>query len=315
MSPVRRLDSLRHDAAAAAKAHSGVVSRTALAELGIDARMVAREVAAGRWRTHGRQTVAMHTGELDDVAKRWRAVWEVGTRVAAVDGVSALQAAGMTGFEEPTVHVSVVHRIALRSHTDLRVHKIIRRVPQEVTEAGLPRVKPAYAAVRAAQWACSDRQAALLLVMPVQQRLVTGAQLRSAATSIPGRARRGLVRTLVRDIADGAQSLGELDFAALCRQRGLPEPSRQVVREGPDGRIYLDVRWDNGLVVEIDGTAHQSGLSVSDDHLRANLVTMDGDIVLRMDLVGLRLRQEEFMDQVALAYLTRSTHHRAGAAR
>ncbi len=288
-----------------------MVSRSALAELGIDARMVAREVAAGRWRMHGRQTVAMHTGELDDAARRWRAVWEVGARVAAVDGVSALQAAGMTGFEERVVHVSVVHRVALRSHTDLRVHKVIRRVPEEVVEAGLPRVKPAYAAVRAAQWACSDRQAALLLAMPVQQRLVTGAQLLCAATAIPGRARRGLVRTLVHDIADGAQSLGELDFASLCRGRGVPEPSRQVVREGPDGRIYLDVRWDNGLAVEIDGSGHQSGLSVSDDHLRANLVAMDGDLVLRMDLIGLRLRREAFMDQVALAHLMRSTHHRA----
>ena len=48
-------------------------------------------------------------------------------------------------------------------------------------------------------------------------------------------------------------SLGELDFARLCRERGLPEPTRQAVCKGPDGRVFLDVRWECGLVVEIDG--------------------------------------------------------------
>ena len=47
---------------------------------------------------------------------------------------------------------------------------------------------------------------------------------------------------------------GKFDFARLCRSRGLPEPSRQVVRQTPGGRIYLDVAWDGyDLVVEIDG--------------------------------------------------------------
>jgi very-short-patch-repair endonuclease len=104
---------------------------------------------------------------------------------------------------------------------------------------------------------------------------------------------------LASDIADGAHSLGELDFAEMCRRRGLPAPSRQVIRHGPKGSVYLDVRWDDvGLVVEIDGSQHRQGLNVSDDNLRQNAITLQGDLVLRIDLVGLRLYQDEFLDQV-----------------
>ena len=164
----------------------------------------------------------------------------------------------------------------------------------------VPRTSPHIAAIRAAHWAVSDRQAALVLVMPVQQRLTTGARLVDAADLVPGRNRRALIRQLVRDIADGAQSLGELDFAVLCRQRGLPEPSRQAVVRGPRGRVYLDVRWDeHGLVVEIDGSGHRQGLAVTHDNLRANAVTLGTDLVLRIDLWGLRLEADAFMAQVA----------------
>ncbi len=105
----------------------------------------------------------------------------------------------------------------------------------------------------------------------------------------------------MRDIAFGVQSLGELDFARLCRARGLPEPSRQVVRQGDKGRIYLDVRWDGRcLVVEIDGLHHGLGLNPTLDHLRQNSVTLAGDRVLRIDVLGLRLETARFMDQVEM---------------
>lgn len=294
----RHLDERRAAAARAADDHDGVISRDGLAALGIGARMIAREVAAGRWARHGRQTLATHTGVLSDTARRWRAVWELGSAVAAVDGVSALQAAGLTGYDDDTVHVSLVHHLNGSSCDGVTVHKVIRRVPGELAGSGLPRVRPAHAAVRAAHWARSDRQAALLLTLPVQQRLVTGHQLVEATRAIRGRNRRALIGQLARDIADGAHSLGELDFAVLCRRRGLPEPSRQVVRHGAKGRVYLDVRWNCGLVVEIDGSGHRAGLSVSDDNLRANLVAIGGDLVLRIDLLGLRLCADEFLDQV-----------------
>lgn len=281
-----------------AEPYGGVLSRALLRALGVDRDVVAREVRQGRWRLHGNQTVAMHTGPLGARALAWRAIWEVGVRIAAVDGVSSLQVAGLTGYVEPAVHVSIPHGCRVGSFDGVELHHVRRR-EDELIGAGVPRTRPEVAAVRAAHWAVSDRQAALLLAMPVQQRLVTGSRLLMAAHAVRGRDRRALVRQLARDIADGAQSLGELDFARMCRRRGLPTPSRQVIRHGPRGRIYLDVRWDDvALVVEIDGSQHRQGLRVTDDNLRQNAITLEGDRVLRIDLIGLRLYADAFLTQV-----------------
>jgi very-short-patch-repair endonuclease len=192
------------------------------------------------------------------------------------------------------------------------VHKVVRRVPGELASVPCVRTVPAVAAVRAAHWAVTDRQAALTLVMPVQQRLVTGPQLLEAVRAIRGRNRRRLIRALATDIADGAQSLGELDFARLCRRRGLPEPTRQAVRVRPGGRAYLDAAWDDiGLAVEIDGSQHQWGAAATDDHFRQNALVLGGERVLRMTLMGLRLSPDRFMDQVCEAHRVLSRRNSA----
>jgi very-short-patch-repair endonuclease len=293
--PARRRRQL---ASQAAQPYGGVLSRALLRGLGIDRKMVAREVAGDRWQMWGHQTVAVHTGPLGARALAWRAIWEVGARIAVLDGVSALQAAGLRNYLEPTVHVSVPYGCRISDISGIHLHHV-RRQEGEVMGAGIPRTRPAVAAVRAAHWASSERQAMLALVMPVQQRLVTGPRLVAATEVVTGRGPRALIRRLAMDIADGAHSLGELDFAEMCRRRRLPAPSRQVIRHGPRGRVYLDVRWDDvGLVVEIDGSQHLQGLNVTDDNLRQNAITLQGDMVLRIDLVGLRIYEEAFLDQV-----------------
>ena len=292
----------RRIAAELATSHDGVVSRALLRTAGIDRFAVATEVRSERWRLAGRQTVAVHTGALSPTAQWWRAVWEVG-RDAALDGVSALQAAGLVNFTADAVHVSVDHQQQGTTVEGVRLHRVRNARSDDARAAGLPRVRPEVATVRAAQWAASDRQAALVLCMSVQQRLVRAADLCPVRWPGAHYGRTELVRQLIRDVRDGAQSLGELDFAGLCRHRGLPEPSRQVVREGARGRIYLDVRWRTcSLVVEIDGAQHRQGLAVSEDNLRRNALAIDGETVLAIDLVGLRLRTDEFLDQVVLAH-------------
>ena len=137
------------------------------------------------------------------------------------------------------------------------------------------------------------------MCLPVQQRLTTGPRLLDAVGLAQGWARRAFVRRVALDLADGAHLLGELDFASLCRRYGIPEPDRQVVRTTAAGRIYLDVRWAGSrLVVEIDGSGHRAGLALTDDNLRQNEVTLGDDRVLRIELVGMRLREADFMTQV-----------------
>lgn len=288
---------LAHSAPTAA---AGVVSRDWLQTVGIGFDDVRTEARSGRWVTHGLQTVGLHTGPLGLEGQRWRAIWETGAKVAVLDGVTALQAAGLQGYAEQILHVSVVHTCAVKKVSGVRLHKVIRRVEGEVVPVGIPRTRPAVAALRGAYWAVSDRQAALILLMAVQQRLTTAEDLATWSGQLQGRKRRRFIKLMLSDIAGGVQSLGELDFARMCRVRGLPEPTRQAIMRGPRGRIYLDVRWDGyGLVVEIDGAQHREGLAVTDDNLRRNAVSLGRDRVLRMDLIGLRLYEDAFMEQVA----------------
>jgi very-short-patch-repair endonuclease len=283
-----------------------VLHRAQLRRLGIGRDDVRSEVAAGRWAVAGRHTVLIGRGDLSAEAKRWQAVWESGSG-AALDGAVALLAAGMTGFRADRIDVSIPHRNRWHRLAGVRVHRR-RRMPA-VMVAGIRRVRPELAVLHAASWASSDRQAALLLCLVVQQRLIRPTDLLAACAATRRMRRGSLIRHVVADVCDGIHSLGELDFASLCRRHGLPRPSRQVVRTTREGRIYLDVEWDEiGLVVEIDGGHHGIALNPVDDALRQNEVVIGGSRVLRIPVVGLRIAADTFMDQVVRAHaqLTRA---------
>ncbi len=282
--------------------HDGVAHRRELRARGVTRADIRTEVAAGRWRTEGRHTVVIGTGAMSEEARRWHAVWEAGPG-AILDGVSALQAAGLKGFTHTTIDVSMPRANRRHQVSGVRVRR--RQVLGAAAGAGLPRARPELAAVRAAEWAATDRTAVLILCLVVQQRLVPSERLLASWRAVRQSRRRALLDQVVDDICDGAHSLGELDFAAMCRTVGLPPPSRQVVRTGPGGRIYLDVAWEDiGLVVEIDGGQHALALSPVDDALRQNEVTLSADMVLRIPVLGLRLEPDPFLDQVVRGWLT-----------
>ncbi|KGN38794.1 hypothetical protein N803_08705 [Knoellia subterranea KCTC 19937] len=262
---------------------------------------VRSEIAAGRWSAIGRHTVAITTSQpLTGEAALWHAVWESGSG-AVLDGVSALEAAGLSGFTADHVDVAIPANHHVHKLPGVRVHR--RRDIGPVRGAGIPRTTVEWAAIRAAQWARTDRTAVLILCLVVQQRLVAPARLLEIWTTTRGGARRGLLRQVIPDICDGAHSLGELDFGQLCVDRGLPPPSRQVVRTMARGRAYLDAFWEDiGLLVEIDGGHHARALAPVDDALRQNDVTLTDAVVLRIPVLGLRLECDAFMDQVVRAH-------------
>jgi very-short-patch-repair endonuclease len=108
--------------------------------------------------------------------------------------------------------------------------------------------------------------------------------------------------TVITDLVGGVRSLGEHEFAQMCRLRGLPEPTRQVARRGPGGQWYLDVCWEEwGVVVEIDGIHHAWAERLVDDALRHNDLALGRSVVLRVPLLGLRVAADAFFGQVAAA--------------
>jgi very-short-patch-repair endonuclease len=284
-----------------ANVQDGVISRRQLYAAGLTRWQITAELRAARWRAHGRQTIAVHTGELIGRAPYWRAAFEAGPR-AAIDGVSALCLAGLQGWETIAIRVSVPRGARVPRLRDAVVRQTRRLRADDVVPVGVPRVRVDVAAIRAALWATSDRQAATLLAMTVQQRLATAEAVGAALLQVRRDKRRRLLEAIVLDLLGGAHSMGEIDFARECRRRGLPAPTRQVVRKTATGKVYLDVRWDDfRVVVEVDGAQHLLVEQHIPDALRQNRVAIAGDTVLRLPVLGLRVAPDEFFAQIAAA--------------
>lgn len=304
--------SARLTAAQLARAQSGVVSRRQLHAAGVPRWLVRSELRARRWQRSGQQTVVVHNGPVDVATRRWIAVLEAGPR-AALDGVSALQAAGLDALSDELVVVVVPQGARRRRVRGARIRETRRYRAQDVVRTGIPRTVPAVAALHAALWAVTDRQATYLLMLVVQQGLCRPADLSDAATAVRRHPRRRLITQVVLDLADGSRSLGELDVARAMRTRGLPEPARQAVRRRPSGTQYLDADFPSyGISMEIDGWQHDLPDRRLADLLRDLGLATEGRTTVRIPLVAWRLDEAAVLD--ALERLFRSRGWQRSAA-
>ena len=275
-----------------------MASRRQLYAIGVTRWQIRARVTADRWQKVGDQSVCLHNAAINPVGLAWAAVFQGGPR-ACLDGASALIASGLTQLEWPRLRVSVPRGARVRRTPAVDIRQTRRWSVQDLAPTGIPRTRPSVAAVRAALWARSDRQAALVLTMSVQQGLVTPEQLGEQALRIRRDKRRRLVNDVVLDLAGGARALGEAEVVAELERRGLPAPQQQVWRRDGSKRYYLDLYWPQwGLVVEIDGIHHLGASQVVGDALRQNALALEGDIVLRFPLLGLRLTPDDFYGQI-----------------
>jgi hypothetical protein len=270
-------------------AQGGLLSRKQLYAMGVTRWEVEAERRAGMWSRLGRQTISVAPGDAQ-LRDWWRALLEVSPS-AVLDGVSALLASGLRHVTQDAVHVAVPKSAKPRQCKGAEVHETRRFEQTAVLREGIPRMRPATAAVHAALWARTDRQAALYVIAAAQQRLFTAEELADEVGKVRRHARRSLLRSLHLDVVGGVEAMGERDFARLCAERGFPRPSRQVMRRTPTGRVFFDTSWDEfGLTVEVDGVHHLE--------LEVWFASMAGHTVLRVPSVALRLDPGPFMDQV-----------------
>jgi very-short-patch-repair endonuclease len=290
---------------ALAAEQGGVVSRRQLYALGVTRWMVVANVRARRWRRIGDQSICVHTGPMTPVGEWWAAVFQGGPR-AFLDGASALEAAGLQHYSSLRVRVSVPRGAKVRRNRRYDIRQTRRWSADDAAPSGIPRSRPAVAAIRGALWASTDRQATHLLALTVQQGLAPPEALGLELLRIRRDKRRALLALVVNDLLDGARSLGELDVSRELRRRGIPEPDRQVLRRDKKNRYYLDLYWNAyGLVVEIDGIHHAWVQNIVRDALRQNSLVISGDVVLRLPLLGLRLEPDAFFDQIGAALIAR----------
>jgi very-short-patch-repair endonuclease len=288
-----------------AEQQAGVLSRPQAYAAGITRWEVRANVAARRWRAFGKQSLVTYTGPLTDRSREWAAVFEAGPR-GFLDGASSLKADGLKNFDVDKIRVSVPRGARVRRAKGIDIRQTRRWAPDDLAPGpGVPRSRSDVAAVRGALWAMSNKQAALLLAMTVQQGLATPQQLGEQMLRIRRDRRRQFLNAVVLDLLGGVRSLSELEVARECRRRGLPEPTRQVVRRGKNGTYYLDLVWEEwGLVVEVDGIHHSWAQNVVSDALRQNDVTLQNARVLRMPILGLRVAADDFFGQIEDALVT-----------
>lgn len=268
--------------------------------------LVAAEVRVGRWRRTGQQTLQVHNGPVSPAGRRAACAAEVGPR-AALDGVSALQHAGITSLTDDVVHVIAPKGSSPRRVRLTRVHESRRFREQDVLVLdGVRTVRSPVAAVHAALWARTDREAAMMLVLVVQQRLATPAELADAVELVRRHPRHRLLRSTAAEVAGGVRSTGELDVARGLRSRGLPEPERQVLRRRPSGRQYLDAHFAAyAVTLEIDGEQHAAAEARVADALRDLEEAADGSLVLRVPLLAWRFDREAVLDRLEAVFRSR----------
>jgi very-short-patch-repair endonuclease len=300
-------------AAAIAGDQAGVASRRQLVRAGVPRWFLRNELRQRRWQSGGRQTVVVHNGPVGVDALRWIAVLEVGRR-AALDGVTALQQAGVAGLDDTVIHVSTPRGSTPGKPSGVKVHETRRFVATDVLTNGIPRMRPAVAAIHAALWARSDRQAKLFVLLAFQQRKASLAELTAVLGRVRRHRRRAVLRQVLAQLAAGSQSLGELDVTAGLRRRGLPVPVQQAVRRRKDGKEYLDCDFpDDDLALEVDGAGHDAPAAKLADLLRDLRLVIEGRQVIRIPLVAWALDEEAVLDLLAEVFRSRGSRPEAAA--
>jgi hypothetical protein len=210
-----------------------------------------------------------------------------GGKLCALAARTAAAAAGLVGWEPPTLEVLVPRGT---TYPDLpfpvRVHESRRFSPLDVRPSWPPRVSVERALIDAGAWAARPRTSCGLLAAGVQQRLTSAARLLELlADSGQIRHRRIMARALT-DIDGGAQAVSEMDFVRFCARHRLPRPQLQHVRKDAQGRRrYLDatLKLPGGrpVRVEIDGALHLVVQTYWNDMWRTNDLVIGKELALR----------------------------------
>jgi hypothetical protein len=167
-------------------------------------------------------------------------------------------------------------------------------------KSGPPRLPLEHAVLLAAERDQDVRRAIGLLASTVQQGLSNADRLTRTIPQIRKLRHGKTFRLVLHDIAGGAQSFAELDVGRMCREAGLAEPTRQVVRTDKDGRRrYLDCVWvlpdGRTIVLEVDGSFHAEVVAWWQDMRRERAIVISGDTVLRCSSIELRLERAEIL--------------------
>ncbi len=271
----------------------GMIARRQLLPLGIDHHRVRNQFVAHRWAPRSSTVISTFTGPLAFRQRLWLAVLHAGG-TSLVGGLSAASVHGMRRWDREEICVLVEDQLVLDALPGVRWVRT-RRPLDSWRDPGsvLPLCRLEPAVLLFAGYTRSPRTAQGVLAAAVQQRLSTPAALLAWIDRMQPLRRAADFRRTLTDIAGGAQSIGELDMARICRRFGLPLPRRQVQRRDAAGRIrFTDCEWvladGHVVVLEIDGAFHMDVDHWEDDMIRERRLSGPGRTIVRCTTRELR---------------------------
>ncbi len=233
-----------------------MVSRRQALEAGLSAADLRRLVRRREWARVHPGVFVDHTGPLTWQQRAWAAVMYAAP--AALCSVSALRAATGPGRRDhddhAPVHVAVDRTRTVTSPPGVVVHRLHDLASRTQWNLSPPRLRIEEAVLDVAAAARDDFTAVATLADAVQSRLSTAARLQVTLRTRSRIARRGLLVSVLEDIADGTCSALEHAYLTLVeRPHHLPAGERQV-RDTTRGPRYRDVLYrQQRTVVELDG--------------------------------------------------------------
>ena len=269
-----------------AEAQQGMLARRQLRGLGTGWAGVRTHVRAGRWAQRSSVVLSTVTGELTPEQRAWLGVLHAGPP-AIVGGYSGLGFHGLKNWTRDHITVLVdeeAHLEPVEGIDWFRTRRPLDLWHSRADDLPLARVEPA--ALLCAAYEPSWRTAQGLLAAVVQQRLTTAAKLSEQLERMKPLRRAPRFRVLLAEIEGGAGSLAEIDVSRMCREHGLPTPTRQRRRKDSAGRWrYTDCEWDlpdgRVLVLEVDGAFHMTVEHWEDDIQRQRGLTTPGRVIVR----------------------------------
>jgi very-short-patch-repair endonuclease len=276
------------------------------AERGVGRGRARRLLARGVWQSPHPHVLVTHNGPLSGRERTLSAL--LGCPPGSVlGGWSALAFDGMPDWWDRQPWILIKDGARKPVLAGIRIVHSAALGPDDVRwDRRPPRTRPARSLVDVASAAQSPGAARLTLIRGMQQGLTTPEQL-GLVLARRGQCRHlAILRETVLDLEGGVRSLPERDFARLVRAAGLPDPQRQSVVRGKDGRYYLDADWPVArLAAEVHGRHHLVVETLESDWNRHNDLTIGGRRVLHFTSYAVRRNRQLVIAQLQAAWPSR----------
>lgn len=263
-----------------------IVSRTQLLAAGRPDAEIRRRLRGRRWQTVHPGVYATHTGPLGYHEQLLAALLYAGPEVAWSHYTAAEQLGVIKPDEQRPVYVSIPWRRRVRARPGIVISR--DKHWEDRLAAGIPpRSRPAEAVVEIVGLTASLDEAAAIVAEACQSGRVRPAEILRALDGRPQLRHRGVLRSILADVAAGTHSLLELRYLRnVERAHGLPVGRRQRAVD----QEFTDVAYESvGLVVELDGRFHFAPEQRWRDLARDNRAALRSETTLRygwIDIIG-----------------------------